>query len=159
MEGIVMGSLTPIADLRLLDGETAAMRPVTREERRVLGLRRRAVAYAVVLRSCAGIKAIIAEAKLAHGTPMTAETLKSLAIHYSRNNESGTVIGKSAAVIAIAMTLFPTIETILRDERPTSGPCPGCGCLWQAGGVFDRQSTTRRAVEIIIAGANHRRAA
>ena len=61
MDGIVMGSLTPIADLQLLDGESAAMRPVTREERRALGIRRRAVAYAVLLRSCAGIKAIVAE--------------------------------------------------------------------------------------------------
>ena len=159
MDGIVMGSLTPIADLQLLDGESAAMRPVTREERRALGIRRRAVAYAVVLRSCAGIKAIVAEATLAKGPAMTADTIKSLVIHYSRNNETGTVLTKSAATIEIALTLFTTIETILRDERPTSGPCPGCGCLWQAGGAFDRQSITRRAIEAIVAGAEHRRAA
>ena len=159
MTAFIMGSLTPIADLQLLDGESAAMRPATREERRALGFRRRTVAYAVVLRSCAGIKTIVAEAVLAKGPTMSAETIKSLVAHYSRNNEAGTVISRSAAMIALAMTVFPSIETLLREERPTSGPCPGCGCIWQAGGAFDQQSTTRRAIEAIVAATEQRRAA
>jgi hypothetical protein len=161
MDSIAMASLTPIADLELLDGEYAALRPATERERRALGfkLRRKRTVYTIVLRSCAGIKAIVAETTPGRGPSMSAETIKSLVTFYSRNNETGTVISKSAAVIAFAMALFPSIETFLRGERPTSGPCPGCGCLWQAGGAFDRQSTTGRAVAAIVAGFEQRRAA
>lgn len=159
MDGIVMASLTPIADLELLDGEYAAVRPASPEERRALSLRRRAVAYAIVLRSCAGITAIIAEAKLARGPAMSAETIKSLVNHYSRQNETGTPISHGAAVLAIAFTLFPTALVPLLPPRPSSGPCLGCGCIWQAGGPFDRQSVTGIALATIMAGAEQRRAA
>ncbi|MEF2551315.1 hypothetical protein VQ042_08045 [Aurantimonas sp. A2-1-M11] len=159
MEGILMQSLTPIADLDLLEGEYAALRPASPEERRALGLRRRAVAYAIVLRSCAGITAVVAEAELAQGPAMSAETLKSLVIHYARNNETGSEISRSMAVMFVAFTMFPkTLEPLL-PPRPSSGPCLGCGCLWEAGGPLDRQSITGRTVAAMMAHAELRSAA
>ncbi|WAP69314.1 hypothetical protein [Jiella pelagia] len=158
--GTVMASLTPAADLQLLGREYAAMRPASDEERKVLRLRRRAIAYAVVLRSCAGVTVLVAEATGAKGRPMSADILDSLVIHYSRNNETGVAIGKSAAVIAISRTLFPTsLLPLLLAERPTAGPCAGCRCIWQRGGALDGAAEHGQAVETIVSQSIERRAA
>lgn len=158
MNGIVMASLTPISDLELLNGEYAAIRPATAEERRTLGHRRRAVVYAIVLRSCAGITAIVVEAKLARST-IKAGILDSMILFLSRNNESGKVISKGAAVIAMAQRMFPSLEATLRQERPTAGPCTGCNCLWRADGAFDLKSRERGVLQAIASAEPERAAA
>ncbi|MBO0903808.1 hypothetical protein [Jiella sonneratiae] len=158
--GTVMASLTPAADLQLLGREYAAMRPASAEERKALKLRRRAIAYAVVLRSCAGVTVLVAEATGAKGRPMSADIIDSLVIHYSMNNETGAAIGKSAAVIAIARTLFSTsLLPLLLAERPSAGPCLGCRCIWQPAGAFDSAAERGRAVETIVGASIERRAA
>lgn len=158
LAGTLIASLTPNEDLELLDGEYAAWRPLTARERHGLGLGRRAVGYAFVLRSCAGIQTILVPSDLP-GPQLSAADLATWIDRYRLDNETGLVLSRSAAVLAVLQRSYSFTERELRAHRPTSGPCPGCNCMWQPTGAFGPQSATRAAVNTILELGDRRDAA
>jgi len=144
MPALLMPSDTPIDDLKLLGGEYAAMRPATRKEMKRLKLGRRRAGYATVVKACAGIEVIV--------VPTTARKtfdpgmIDALMLFFSRQKLGGVVVSKAAVVMHLAGGAFPSTETLLRDRRPTTGPCPGCTCMWKPDSYLTPNSHDRLAL-------------
>ncbi|KAB0676713.1 hypothetical protein [Aureimonas leprariae] len=151
---LIMPSETVLDDLRLLDREFCAIRPATKAERRTVRAKWRDVVYALVFRSCAGVDAIVTPTG-SKGVPFTASLLQSLVIDWARKHG----ITRSAALYALAKTLFPNLDEMLTGLMPPGGRCRSCSCMWRVGGPLDPASSEHVTLAAMAADARERIAA